>query len=101
MISVGFQAGFATAFKSFFLSVAAPIGLAAFLCWAAPGIAMSQPVSLAVSPGPAICRTPAVEAKIQELRTEIADREPRDEGARKAITSHMLNGHRITTNSET
>src|SRR5947199_124825 len=64
MISVGFQAGFATAFKSFFLSIAAPIGLAAFLCSAAPGIAgpvttpynsgfYYTPGPTAVSPGPA------------------------------------------------
>src|SRR5438477_10503948 len=82
MISVGSQARFATPFKSFFLTkIAAPIGLAAFLCWAAPGTAMSQPVSPAVSPGPATCRTPAVEARIQELRKEVADREQDDEGA--------------------
>src|SRR5207248_3187308 len=46
MISVGSGARFAAPFKSFFLTeIAARIGLAAFLCWAAPGIAMSQPVS--------------------------------------------------------
>ena len=93
MISVGSQARFATPFKSFFLTkIAAPIGLAAFLCWAAPGTAMSQPVSPAVSPGPATCRTPAVEARIQELRKEVADREQDDEGARKVVTSYTLKG---------
>src|SRR5256885_708719 len=93
MISVGSQARFATPFKSFFLTkIAAPIGLAAFLCWAAPGTAMSQPVSPAVSPGPATCRTPAVEARIQELRKEVADREQDDEGAQKVVTSYTLKG---------
>src|SRR5207302_5950723 len=93
MISVGSQARFATPFKSFFLTkIAAPIGLAAFLCWAAPGTAMSQPVSPAVSPGPATCRTPAVEARIQELRKEVADREQDDEGAQKVVTSYALKG---------
>src|SRR5436190_24384608 len=87
MISVGSQARFATPFKSFFLTkIAAPIGLAAFLCWAAPGTAMSQPVSPAVSPGPAI------EARIQELRKEVADREQDDEGAQKVVTSYALKG---------
>src|SRR5205085_4999691 len=52
MISVGSGARFAAPFKSFFLTeIAAPIGLAAFLCWAAPGIAMSQPVSPAYGTG--------------------------------------------------
>src|SRR5438270_8613359 len=93
MISVGSQARFATPFKSFFLTkIAAPIGLAAFLCWAAPGTAMSQPVSPAVSPGPATCRTPAVEARIQELRKEVADREQDDEGAQKVVTSYTVKG---------
>src|SRR5205085_3517966 len=103
MISVGFQAGFATAFKSFFLSIAAPIGLAAFLCSAAPGIAgpvttpynsgfYYTPGSTAVSPGPATCRTPAVEARIQELRTEVADRERDDEDAQKVVTSYTVKG---------
>src|SRR5205823_14838088 len=49
----------------------------------------------------ATCRTPEVEAKIAVLRAEIAEREPKDEGARKVVTSMMLNGMPISTNSDT
>jgi opacity protein-like surface antigen len=45
MISVVSQARFATRFKSFFLSIAAPIGLAAFLCSAWSGGALAQPAT--------------------------------------------------------
>src|SRR5437763_10382554 len=44
MISVVSEARFAAPFKSVLLTkIAAPIGIAAFLCSAAPGIAVSQP----------------------------------------------------------
>ena len=43
MISVGSEARFATAIKSFFPTLAAPIGLAAFLCSALSGGALAAP----------------------------------------------------------
>ena len=95
MISVRSEARFKSVFKSSSAKKAAAlIGLSAFLCSAAPGEAVSQPAA------PATCRTPAVEAKIEALRKEIADREPRDETARKVITS-MMNGYPISINSTT
>src|SRR5204862_3357124 len=73
-------------------SISAPISRPAFLCGAPPGISMPQPVSPAVSPGTATCGTQAVEARIQELRKEVADREQDDEGAQKVVTSYALKG---------
>lgn len=47
----------------------------------------------------ATCRTPEVEARIQELTKEIAQRERGDENARQGITSATLKGYPIDANS--
>src|SRR5881275_1877544 len=102
MISVGSEARSAGVSKKIASAAAAVIvGLAGltFSAAAEPPLSNSE-AAPQIAQARATCRTPEVEARIQELTKEIAAREPQDEGARKVITSLVINGNPISTNSD-